>query len=209
MANYGTFGDTALPPGLDTLVHGELASGEQLLWVGQPRPRRLVVSSLPVLVFGIPWTAFSVFWVAMASGMLIAAPANNAGAPRGFGAFFSCFPLFGVPFVLIGLGMLSAPYWAYRKARRTCYALTDRRAVIWEPSAFGAVSVRSYRPADLTRVRRNQYTDGSGDLIFEEYYTYGNRGSRTTNYRGFLGIERVREIEELLRKALPGGKADG
>ena len=38
-----------------------------------------------------------------------------------------CFPLFGLPFVLIGLGMLTAPHWAKRKALRTAYAVTDRR----------------------------------------------------------------------------------
>jgi hypothetical protein len=44
------------------------------------------------------------------------------------------FPLFGVPFVLIGLGMLAAPYWMRRKAQNTVYALTDKRALILSPT---------------------------------------------------------------------------
>jgi hypothetical protein len=199
MASPGTYGDSTLPPELDGLVQAELARGEQLLWVGQPLPRRYVLMSIPIVVFGIPWTAFAVFWMLGASGILFAGPANNAPVPAGL---FACFPLFGLPFVLIGLGMLSAPYWLLRKARRTCYAVTDRRAIIWEPGVFSSVSVRSYGPAQLGRIRRNQRADGSGDLIFEEYASYDNQGHRTISSRGFVGIERVREIEELLRKAL-------
>ncbi len=40
------------------------------------------------------------------------------------------FPLFGVPFLLIGLGMLAAPLWAYLRTRGTVYAVTEGRAVI-------------------------------------------------------------------------------
>jgi hypothetical protein len=199
MASPGTFGDSTLPPELDALVQAELASAEQLLWVGQPSPRRYLLISIPIVLFAIPWTGFAVFWVLGASGILFGGLPKNAPGPAGF---FACFPLFGLPFILVGLGMLSSPYWLLRKARRTCYALTDRRAIIWEPGIFGSVSVRSYGPAQLTRIRRNQRADGSGDMIFEEYATYDNRGHRSISSRGFMGIERVREIEELLRKAL-------
>src|SRR5262249_8379046 len=126
--------------------------------------------------------------------------------PPGVGGFFACFPLFGLPFVLIGLGMLSSPFWLRRKAKRTCYALTDRRAIVWEAGSFGSVQVLSYRPAELTKIRRVEYPDGTGDLVFEEEITIGtgNRGySTTTRQRqGFMSIDHVRQVEELLRKAL-------
>ena len=35
--------------------------------------------------------------------------------------------LFGLPFVLIGLGMLLAPFAAFRTARRTVYVVTSKR----------------------------------------------------------------------------------
>ena len=35
--------------------------------------------------------------------------------------------LFGLPFVLVGLGMLLAPFAAFRSARRTVYVLTNKR----------------------------------------------------------------------------------
>ena len=70
------------------------------------------------------------------------------------------------------------------------------------------------RPGQLTRIRRVEYPDGCGDLVFEEFTTLGtdSDGARTTNTRryGFMAIRRVHEVEELLRKALlsSGGKKE-
>jgi hypothetical protein len=192
------FGDSRLPEDLDARVHAALRPGEQLLWVGQPQPSRFARSSIGLVLFGIPWTAFAIFWVTLASfGAL------QIG--QGVGVISWAFPLFGVPFVVIGLGFLSSPYWMRRKAKRTCYALTNRRALVWEAGVFGSVEVRSYQPADLTKIVRRDYADGSGDLVFEERMVQrsGKGGTNvSTQERGFLGIANVRDIEELLRKAL-------
>jgi hypothetical protein len=138
--------------------------------------------------------------------MLFGGFGGAGGLPGGFGAIFACFPLFGIPFVLVGLGMLTAPIWMRARARQVCYALTDRRAIVWEPRFFRGVEVRSYGPAQLGKIRRTEYPDGSGDLVFEEVITFGrnSEGYTTTNRQrhGFLCIANVRQIEELLRKAL-------
>jgi hypothetical protein len=203
---YTLFGDSSLPPELDVRVRSELREGEVLLWVGQPRPGRFARSAIPLVLFGIPWTAFSVFWIAGASGLLFG---GFQGGRPGFGGFFACFPLFGVPFVLVGLGMLTSPYWLRRLAKRTCYALTDRRAILWQAGWFGSIEVRSYGPELLTKIGRTEHRDGSGDLVFEEIMSIGrdsdaHRITRLTQ-RGFLAIDKVRAVEELLRKALLSG----
>jgi hypothetical protein len=203
------YGDSSLPPELDARVRSELGDGERLLWVGQPRPGRFARSAIPIVLFGIPWTAFALFWMATASGVWFGG-FKGAG---GVGALFACFPLFGLPFVLVGLGMLSSPYWLWRRAKRTCYALTDRRAILWQAGWFGSVEVRSYSPAELTRISRTEHADGSGDLVFEEVLSLGrdsdgHRTTRTTRH-GFMAISNVREIEELLRKALLSGGDEG
>jgi hypothetical protein len=206
MSEQMLFGDSHLPEELDARVRSELDSGEQLLWVGQPRPSRFARSAIPLVLFGIPWTAFALFWMAGASGIWFAGFGGQKNRPPGVGVFFGCFPLFGLPFVLIGLGMLSSPYWLQRKAKRTCYALTDRRAIVWEAGSFGSLEVRSYGPAELSKIRRTEYADGSGDLVFEDVITIGPGSGRypaTTRQRhGFMGIDQVRQVEELLRKAL-------
>jgi hypothetical protein len=204
------FGDSTLPDELDARVRSELDGGEQLLWVGQPRPSRFARAAIPAVLFGIPWTAFALLW----TGMALSGLWGKGGAPQMAGpplalVFSVCFPLWGVPFILIGLGMLSSPLWARRRAKRTCYALTDRRAILFEAGAFRSVEVRSYRPADLTKIFRREKADGSGDLVFEELTqvrstSHGGRAT-STQARGFMGIENVREIEELVRKALLSG----
>ena len=55
-----------------------------------------------------------------------------------------------------------------------------------------------------------EFPDEGGDLVFEEVISIGrdSDGDRTTSTtrHGFLGIDNVREIEGLLRKALhPAG----
>jgi hypothetical protein len=60
---------------------------------------------------------------------------------------------------------------------------------------------------------RREYSDGSGDLIFEEFLSVsrdsdGDMRSQRTE-RGFLGMENVREVEELVRKTLHSGKEEG
>lgn len=202
------FDNSSLPVELETRVRSEIRVGERLLWVGQPRPGRFALQSLPIVLFGILWTGFAVFWMVSASDFLFHGPGGNGG-PGGFGAIFACFPLFGLPFVLIGLGMLSSPYWRWRQAKQTCYALTDRRAIVWQAGTFGGVSVRSYGPEALGRIHRTEYADGSGDLIFEEIVSVrcDSDGNPTTTTRhGFMAIANVREVEELLRRVLlPGG----
>jgi hypothetical protein len=204
--NNPLFLDSSLPPELDDRVRREVRDGERLLWVGQPKSRRFLLVSIPIVLFGIPWTGFAIFWVAMASSMVFGGLGQNQEVPGGFGLLFSCFPLFGIPFVLIGFGMLSAPYWMWRHAKKTCYALTDQRAILWQPSFWSGVEVRSYGPESLGKTVRTEYADGSGDLIFEEFVTIGSDSdghrTRNTTRHGFHAIENVAQVDELLRKAL-------
>ena len=57
-----------LPPELATLVDAELASGERIAWTGQPNLETIPPASIPLMMFGIPWTAFAVFWMWAAGG---------------------------------------------------------------------------------------------------------------------------------------------
>jgi len=178
----------SLPPRLRSLVEYELADGEELIWAAQPDPRRFALKSLPIVLFGIPFTAFALFWIAGASGFKI----------PDFSKEIAFFPLFGIPFVLIGLGMLSAPFWMMRKARRTAYVITARRAIIFQGG--WSTKIRSFGPEDLQDLRRRQRRDGSGDVVFTKEISYGNQGRHRIKDIGFLAIPDVKEVEDLLEE---------
>jgi len=180
---------TLLPEPLRALVQAELQPGESLRWLGQPVPARFARAALPAVLFAIPWTAFALFWIWGAAQTTSHAPSL---APR-------LFPLFGIPFVGVGLGMFASPYWALRRARRTVYLVTDRRAVVLGSRWLGGVTARSFEPEKLGDLRREQREDGSGDLVFGQDVVVGNRGSRRTVDYGFIGVENVREAEEFVR----------
>ena len=93
--------------------------------------------------------------------------------------------------------MLMAPLWAWWVARRTIYAVTDRRAVIIEASFHR--TVYSFADERLTDFARRESWRGRGDIIFEQRVTKGLKGRTTIQEVGFFGLLDVREVEQLLR----------
>jgi len=196
---------TQLPFETERQLNAELDSGETVLWSGQPRPRLFTIQSIALFLFGLPWMAFSVFWVVMASGIVSGFGGHTSGyhgSPAPFGFFPLIFPLFGLPFVLVGVWMLSSPYWIWRKALKTVYAVTGKRALILEPNWHGSITVRSIPPAHLADRTRTQNRDGSGDLIFTHLTTVSSSGEEgtTTQTVGFAGIPDVKAVDDLLGK---------
>ncbi|MCK4564002.1 MAG: hypothetical protein KAU94_04960, partial [Verrucomicrobia bacterium] len=108
------------------------------------------------------------------------------------------FPLFGVPFVLIGIGMLSTPLWTYRKAFKTVYAITDRRAITFDGGR--STTVRSYPPEKLQDIYRKEKKDGSGDVVIVRSAWRDSDGDRRSEELGFLRIENPKEVESLLNE---------
>jgi hypothetical protein len=164
------------------MAQAQLEAGEQLLWHSRPDGRRFILGSIPIVLFGIPWTAFSLFWMAAASGFLFTKSGNG---------IFSLFALFGVPFVLVGFGMLSSPYWVYRKMKLTVYALTNRRALII--TGGRSKTIQSYSTKDIGIIERTERANGKGDIYFATV-----EGNKSTQRIGFLGISDVRRVERLL-----------
>ncbi len=185
----------AIPPEMEEAIRLELEGGEKVVWVGRPRPWPLVGAELGMFAFGLAFSSFAVFWI---SGV--------AQAPKG-GPVMA---LFGLPFLGVGLYVLSAPLRAWSRARGTCYLLTDRRAITREPE-FGfagwTVRVESFDPADLTAMFRAERRDGSGDLVFREVLIPAGRSGWKSRKerRGFLSIADVREVERLVRSTLKNG----
>ncbi|MBI1839243.1 MAG: hypothetical protein HYR88_00115 [Verrucomicrobia bacterium] len=185
---------------LRSTIDSELQSGERIVWMDQPIPKRYARGTMGLVLFGIPWTAFSLFWVCAAGGMIFF---TGKKPPAGF-AFF---PLFGLPFVLIGFGMLSSPFWSRRRARKVAYVITDRRAILVTGGLLRSFTIRSFLPAQLGDLRRHQYPDGSGDLAFAQDLWRDNDGDRRSRDVGFMGVRDVKAVEEkvaALARSQPG-----
>jgi hypothetical protein len=183
-----------LPPEIQQQLQGEMRAGEKQIWAAQPLPGLYRLQSIGFFIFGLPWTAFAIFWVVSAAGI-------TSHGLSGFGFF----PLFGVPFVLIGFAMLSSPFWLGKIASRTVYAITNQRAIVMTAKAFGGLTIQSFEPQRLTSITRNQRADGSGNLVFEQFTQRVGTGT-TTVRRGFIGIENVRQVEDLIHATLLADK---
>ncbi len=97
-----------------------------------------------------------------------------------------------------GLYVLTWPLWAWKRLKGTCYALTDRRAIIYEPGLLGRHKLRSYTADSLRLIRLEEHDDGTGDLIFE---SPPNKVGMDQSI-GFLAIEGAREVEAMVRRTL-------
>lgn len=172
-------------PAVRASLDQELAQGERLVWAAQPDPAAYARGAWIGVPFGVIFIAFSIFWMT---------GTTRAGAP-------TFFTLFGIPFVLIGLGVMTSPLWRRRQARRVIYALTDQRALVIEHRRRGT-QVRSFSSAAVPSINRFERAGGVGDLVFQEQHVRGRRGSTHVVRRGFIGVPRVREVEELVRSTL-------
>ena len=105
--------------------------------------------------------------------------------------WMSLFALFGVPFVLVGLGMLTSPYWLYKKAKQTVYALTNRRAMII--TGGSTKKVQSFTGNDIGIIERTERSNGIGDVVFATVV-----GKKSDQPVGFMGISEARRVERLL-----------
>jgi hypothetical protein len=187
-----------LPPDMEDRLLAEVEPGERLLWAGRPGTARFAVMTLPIFVFGLFWTAFSTFWMWLAF--------RGAMAGAGGDVVRYIFPLFGLPFVVIGFVMLGSPFWATRRARKTTYALTDRRLIFIEVGLTGAVRTMSLRGHEIGPIERVERTDGSGDLSFSHFVDpRSGHDSPDGQARSFVAIPHVREVESLVRKTLLAG----
>lgn len=180
--------DMTIPAFLRELVNRELERDERIEWLGMPKPTFFSTTSTGAFIFAIPWTAFAIFWIAGASNFKI--PDFDKGE--------DLFPLFGVPFVLIGIGMLSTPLWTYRKSLRTVYVITDRRAITFE-GGF-RMTIRSFPPERLTYIYRTQRRDGSGDVVIESRESVDSDGHKQVEERGFMYVRKAQEVERMLKQ---------
>lgn len=184
-----TYEQPTVPDELAGRVRSELEPGESVRWMEQPIPRYFAPATIGMVLFGLPWTAFALFWICGASGFKF--PDFSKGG-------FVFFPLFGLPFVLIGFGLLSSPLWAYRKVLKTVYVITNRRAILFEGG--WTTTVRSYRPDQLKDAYRKERRNGVGDVVLGQRVWTDSDNDRLSMDVGLMNVRDVKRVERLIQE---------
>jgi len=135
-------------PYLQAELQPELQPDEHVLWAGRPNPDRLFSGADIFLIpFSLLWGGFAIFWETLAITAIA-----RAGSPAAF------FPVFGLPFVAIGLYLIFGRFVVKRyMKRRTVYAVTDRRII-----AIVTGLRRTVRSLSIKRLPGLEVSTGSG-----------------------------------------------
>lgn len=141
------------------IMQKELDSSERLLWSGTPKQGLTFKGSDAFMIpFSLLWGGFAIFWEYMA--LTMAPKAQNA--PDGFALLF---PLFGIPFVVIGLYMIFGRFvYDSMKRKKTFYGLTDQRAII--VSGVFRKNVKSLNLKTMSDVSLSEKANGHGSIVF-------------------------------------------
>ena len=127
----------------------EMRPHERLVWADRPIARVRGAQAIGRIGFGLFFSGFAVFWTAAAWMM-------SRGAPDGaFGLFF---PLFGIPFIVVGGGIVVAGVKSWRDGGATVYALSDQRVLI-----ISGGRSRTVRSLDLKAICGVERAEGEGD----------------------------------------------
>lgn len=182
-----------LPPPIRRALD-EAAQGERILWAGQPQPRRMW-PFFGIWLFAIPWTVFSLFWEGMALSPWFASTKAPDHITWTFGIVM---PIFGIPFVVIGLAMMASPFWIMAKAKMTVHALTDKRLLTvttGRTTKTNAVAIKN-----TGSVTTQTAADGSGSFKVTTGSHIDSDGDRITDRFEVVGVDDAAGLAREFRK---------
>ena len=137
-----------------TPISQTLYPGEHLLWSEQPRGGiRLRGQDGYLIPFSLLWGGFAIFWECMAHTL----------TSKGAGPLGLIFPLFGLPFVSVGLYLIFGRFIAVARNRsRAFYGVTNERIIII--SGLFSQQTKSLQLRSLADVSLTQRNDRSGTI---------------------------------------------
>ena len=180
-----------------------LGAGERLLWSGRPKQGILFrAADILLIPFSLLWGGFAIFWESMALSMLFKPGVRDAFPPVAV-----VFPLFGLPFVAMGLYLIFGRFLVDRKQReKTTYGVTNERVIIL--SGIFRSTVKSLSLNSLADLSLAERSDGSGTIQFGSAtmvppWLMGARwpGVEAMGPPCFESIPRARSVYDLIRSA--------
>ena len=179
----------SLPEALKARLKKWLQKDEQVVWAAQPNEHDYQKHQGKVRALGIVWLTFiSLICVIAFPGRM-----NVTGIiPPPYGFYF----LFGLFFV-IGLYLVTISFWSRFFANRTLYIITNKRVVLmgcWFRGNF----IKFFEGKALRRVKVEERSDGTGDIILKRFRTKGYEDGDSLDEIGFLGIPNVQQVKRLI-----------
>jgi hypothetical protein len=209
-----TFDELEIPASFRAAVEKALTANEKMLWVGRPSRNRQVhppCAMPPAVGIGLMVLAAVILLTVLGSAAL--------ALQLSPGHVFGCVAAGALGLIgsaIVFLPRLNKP----EKWCRYCYVVTNRRALLVEQTVTG-VNAQTYLPHQLVGLERRDHAEvaGAGDLVFEYIMTLGNTFNAKTGAflqqgptgpspnpqrvpRGFVCLDQVREVEDLIRVAL-------
>jgi hypothetical protein len=151
------------------------------------------MSALPVALFGIPFAAVAFSMMSNAYRGTHNLANHHTTLASGFSV-----PLFGLPFLLIGVGITLSPLWVYLKGRSSVYAVTNRRVMLI--TGTSSRSVKSITPTDIAGVNYRERPDGRGDVLIRTNSVMRTNNGATQITVGLYGVPNVKEVAGLVMK---------
>jgi hypothetical protein len=145
---------------LSRQLESALESSEHLLWSGAPVTGiRFTIFDWFMIPFSLVWGGFAIVWEFLAITAFI------DSLEESLDLFVLIFPLFGIPFVIIGAYMMVGRFIAdARQRERTYYGITDRNVIIITGKEQ---NIRVLPLASLQEVMMKERRDGSGTIMLE------------------------------------------
>jgi hypothetical protein len=179
----------------------ELGPGERLVWAGKADATATFRRGLIVTA---STGGGAVFALVMLLLLLFGAPREFRS---GFGGIIGL--VFGaIILILVGIAA-AAPYLNRWRMEKIVYAITTKRALVWNSNWVGKLTLSTYGPADMGGLSLRGVWgggEGVGNLIF--FSRAKNRkvdlqsGVRSLTHYGFLLVPRAAEVEKILRETL-------
>jgi hypothetical protein len=176
-------------------INPYLDVNEDVLWCDKPA-KKLVFTTADIFttLFGVVWLSFSIFWVASA---YFATEAADGG--------FKLFPLFGVPFVFIGLYLLFFRHLVSLFRRKNMiYALTNKRVMIVHTGK--RQYVQEYRYENISNIQMKCDEDDIGSIFFFTGEIRYNNGRNYSSTSGIFGIKDTKKVYKILSQCMENKK---
>lgn len=178
-------------------------AGRTVHWVGQSDARVAFWWTTLVWLFAVPWTAFAVGWELAVIGALFSGASDTMPSAMRTGLSI-IFPLWGLPFIAIGVVMLATPFWVARACRNTAHVIVGHELMDVTANRGRMVTVKRFNAREVRKIERTEKPDGSGTLKITTGWHKDSEGDKVENAERWIGIPDVGHVEALILKLRSG-----